>query len=144
MFFILNLFFLLSCIMGCVRATMSRRGRVTLSSQPCLHVIFSKDFFSVGQRSWWLRALQHHFSSLCFFSFSHIWKSCTVVCISCMFFFPQQAITAISAPGEMIALWIKFGGKTAPHVASESAIKQEWCSEVLADWISCCWVLKHI
>lgn len=41
------------------------------------------------------------------------------------FFFPQQAITAISAPGEMIALWIKFGGKTALHVASESAIKQE-------------------
>lgn len=42
-----------------------------------------------------------------------------------VFFLPQQAITAISAPGETIALWIKFGGKTALRVASESAIKQE-------------------
>lgn len=38
---------------------------------------------------------------------------------------PQQAITAISALGEMIALWTKFGEKIALHVASESVIKQE-------------------
>lgn len=57
----------------------------------------------------------------------------------CLSAISQQAITAISAPGEMIALWIKFGGKTVLPVASGSAIKQEWCSEVLVDWISCCW-----
>lgn len=39
--------------------------------------------------------------------------------------FTQQAITATSAPGEMIALWTKFGGKIALRVASENAIKRE-------------------
>lgn len=97
--------------------------RVTLFSQPCFHVIFFERFLLSGPPQEPFNTFSPHTSPP-----SYIFgKSNTIVCIFCMFFFfsPQQAITAICAPGEMIALWIKFGGKTALHVASESAIKQE-------------------
>lgn len=115
---------------------MSRRGRVTLSSQPCFHVIFSKDFLSMGHgRVQSVAELMAESPSTPFFSplfmlllfLTYLKTRHYFVCLSCVFyfFFSQQAITVISALGEMIALWIKFGGKTALHVASESAIKQE-------------------
>lgn len=150
MFFILD-FSLLSCSRRYTRATMSHHGHVTLSSQPCLYLIF---FFKSVLRTlpqWGgsshvnsqelFNTFSPHYVPICLPTYLEI--KCCSNCVRCLYPFTQQAIIAISALGEMTVLWTKSGGKIALRVASENAIKREWCSEVPFGWISFCMEQMH-
>lgn len=144
MFFILDLFFLLSRNVRYIRATMSHHGRVTLSSQPWLYLIlfFRSCFRTLPQCGMEepmliVKSPSTLFLLIMCISSLHISKSRAAKnCVHCLYPFTRQVITATSAPGEMTALWTKSGGKIAPRVALESVIKQEWCLEVKLNWIS--------
>lgn len=136
MFFILDFFLPLSCNVRYIRATLSLHGRVTLSSQPCFCLIYLfrssllHCFGIVVLTAKSSSELSSSFFLLLFNAHRYIfnWESRKrEMCASFFFFclFTPQAITATSAPGEMTALWTKFGGKTAPLVAYESATKLE-------------------